>query len=234
MLAAADQAVAAFDDDEAWRWLYAVCVGFLDDHPWSFHHEQTHRPAGRHLRSHPHRPPAPGHQRAGAAGAEEVRLLPNYIPPHRATPDSAPAHRLAMARLAATQTPGLVVDDRELRRDRPSYTIETLIELRRELPATPLCFLMGMDSLCSLNSWHRWRELLDHTHLVVSHRPGWEPDFNDDIAALYRTHGTRDAELLHRRPGRLHLPDGQSPAGGVLHPDPRTAARREQSAIFVA
>lgn len=141
-------------------------------------------------------------------GLKEVRLLPNYIPPHRTTPDSAPAHRLAMARLAATQTPGLVVDDRELRRDRPSYTIETLIELRRELPATPLCFLMGMDSLCSLNSWHRWRELLDHTHLVVSHRPGWEPDFNDDIAAFYRTHGTRDAELLHRRPaGCIYLMD---------------------------
>lgn len=129
----------------------------------------------------------------------EVRLLPNYIPPHRASPDSAPSHRLAMVRLAATQTPALTVDDRELKRDRPSYTIETLIELRRELPDTPLCFLMGMDSLCSLDRWHRWQELLEHAHLVVSHRPGWQPQFNPVISALYQAHGTRDSEQLQRR-----------------------------------
>ncbi|MBL1378742.1 nicotinate-nucleotide adenylyltransferase [Zobellella iuensis] len=141
-------------------------------------------------------------------GLHEVRLLPNYIPPHRAPPDSAPEHRLAMARLAAAHTPGLTVDDRELRRNRPSYTIETLTELRRELPRTPLCFLMGMDSLCSLNRWHRWRELLSQAHLVVSHRPGWEPDFNDEVAELYRTHGTRDAEQLHRAlAGSIYLLD---------------------------
>lgn len=138
----------------------------------------------------------------------EVRLLPNYIPPHRATPDSAPEHRLAMVTLAAAQTPGLTVDDRELRRDRPSYTVETLIELRREYPRVPLCFLMGMDSLCSLDRWHRWQELLDHAHLVVSHRPGWMPDFNPTIKALYQAHGTRDSEQLHRKKaGSIYLID---------------------------
>lgn len=177
-------------------------------------------------------------------GLGEVRLLPNYIPPHRATPDSAPEHRLAMVRLAAAQTPGLTVDDRELRRNRPSYTIDTLTELRRELPHRPLCFLMGMDSLCSLNRWHRWRELLDHAHLVVSYRPGWAADFNDDVAGLYRAHGTRDRELLHRRPGgciylidnpqlevsstqiRQCIKAGNNPQ--YLLPDPVTAYIREK------
>lgn len=141
-------------------------------------------------------------------GLAEVRLLPNHIPPHRATPASAPAHRLAMVRLAAAATPGLTVDARELNRKTPSYTIDTLIELRRELGSRPLCFLMGMDSLCGLNGWHRWRELLDHAHLVVSHRPGWQPAFNPEVEALFHRHGTRDRERLHHQPaGCIHLLD---------------------------
>ncbi|WP_116473728.1 nicotinate-nucleotide adenylyltransferase [Zobellella maritima] len=154
-----------------------------------------------------------GHLRPAIAileqlGLDHIRLLPNYIPPHRATPDSAPRHRLAMVTLAAACTPGLVVDDRELRRNRPSYTIDTLIELRRERPATPLCFLMGMDSLLSLNRWHRWQELLDYAHLVVSHRPGWQPVFNPEVEQLYRQQGTRDIQRLHSQPaGTIYLFD---------------------------
>ncbi|MGB5853820.1 MAG: nicotinate-nucleotide adenylyltransferase [Oceanisphaera sp.] len=147
-----------------------------------------------------------GHLRPAIALLErlnlaEVRLLPNYIPPHKAPPDSAPEHRLAMVQLAADYTPKLVVDARELKRNRPSYTVETLIELRKELPDTPLCFLMGMDSLCSLNRWHRWQELLEYAHLVVSHRPGWQPNFNPTINALYKAHGTTDGGQLQRRLG---------------------------------
>ncbi|WMC09719.1 nicotinate-nucleotide adenylyltransferase [Oceanimonas pelagia] len=141
-------------------------------------------------------------------GLSEVRLLPNHIPPHRATPDSAPRHRLAMTRLAAAATPGLTVDERELKRTTPSYTIDTLIELRTELGTRPLCFIMGMDSLCGLDKWHRWHELLDHAHLVVSHRPGWKPELNDTLAGLYQHHGIQDREALHRTPaGHIFLLD---------------------------
>ncbi|KAL8188383.1 UNVERIFIED_CONTAM: hypothetical protein K2H54_000150 [Gekko kuhli] len=88
------------------------------------------------------------------------------IPPHRASPFCSSEQRLAMVALAAAENPGFVVDERELKRDTPSWTIDTLIELRHELPDTPLCFLMGMDSLLGLPSWHRWQELLDYAHLV--------------------------------------------------------------------
>lgn len=145
-----------------------------------------------------------GHLRPAIALLErlnlsEVRLLPNYIPPHKATPDSSPEHRLAMAQLAAQCTAGLVVDARELKRSRPSYTLDTLKELRLELPTTPLCFLMGMDSLCQLDTWYGWQQLLDYAHLVVSHRPGWQPDFNDTIKTLVKTHATTDASQLSRQ-----------------------------------
>ena len=145
-----------------------------------------------------------GHLRPAIALLEqlslaEVRLLPNYIPPHKATPNSSPAHRLAMVKLAVEHTLGLVADDRELQRNRPSYTLETLIELRAELPDTPLCFLIGMDSLCHLDQWHGWQQLLDYAHLVVSHRPGWQPKFNANIRALLDTHGIQDSSQLHHR-----------------------------------
>ena len=116
------------------------------------------------------------------SGWPRCGCIPNHIPPHRANPFCSSEQRLAMVKLAAAENHHFVVDERELRRDKPSYTIDTLIELRHELPDTPLCFLMGMDSLLSLPSWHRWQELLDHAHLVVSVRPGWQPDYPAEVA----------------------------------------------------
>lgn len=138
----------------------------------------------------------------------EIRLIPNHIPPHRASPFCSSEQRLAMVALAAAENPGFVVDERELERDQPSYTIDTLIELRQALPDTPLCFLMGMDSLLSLPSWHRWQELLDYAHLVVSTRPGWLPDYPAEVAKLVARHQSQDVTDLHRhRHGRIWLAD---------------------------
>lgn len=145
-----------------------------------------------------------------AIGLTEVRLIPNHIPPHRANPFCSSEQRLAMVKLAAAENRGFVVDERELRRDKPSYTIDTLIELRHELPDTPLCFLMGMDSLLGLPGWHRWQALLDYAHLVVSSRPGWQPDYPAEVAQLLARHHTTDASALHRRlAGHIWLADNQ-------------------------
>ena len=127
----------------------------------------------------------------------ELRLLPNHIPPHRPQPVASSAQRLAMAQLAASSLPGFRVDDRELKRSHPSYTIDTLIELRRELPDTPLCFLIGMDSLLGLSRWHRWQELTDYAHLVVSVRPGWQPDFSPEIQQFLARHSCQDPLAVH-------------------------------------
>ncbi|PTT56429.1 nicotinate-nucleotide adenylyltransferase [Aeromonas sp. HMWF014] len=145
-----------------------------------------------------------------AIGLAEIRLIPNHIPPHRANPFCSSEQRLAMVKLAAAENAGFVVDERELKRDKPSWTIDTLIELRHELPDTPLCFLMGMDSLLGLAGWHRWQELLAHAHLVVSVRPGWRPDYPGEVAELLARHHTTDATALRQRlAGHIWLADNQ-------------------------
>ncbi|PWG64103.1 nicotinate-nucleotide adenylyltransferase [Sediminicurvatus halobius] len=106
-------------------------------------------------------------------GLAEVRLVPGRVPPHRATPSRPPALRRALVAAAVDGVPGLVVDDRELQRPGPSYTLDTLRSLRQELgPERPLCFALGSDAFRGLAGWHRWRELIDYAHLVVMTRAG--------------------------------------------------------------
>ncbi|NLY14919.1 MAG: nicotinate-nucleotide adenylyltransferase [Gammaproteobacteria bacterium] len=107
-----------------------------------------------------------------SCGLDEVRLIPGAVPPHRATPQVGAQQRLDMVRLAVEGVPGLSVDDRELRRQGPSWTIDTLLSLRQELPAdTQLYFILGQDAFAGLPKWHRWQEILQHCHLLVLQRP---------------------------------------------------------------
>lgn len=128
-----------------------------------------------------------------------LHLMPNHIPPHRPQPVASSNQRLAMARLAAQEFPNVTVDDRELRRLTPSYTIDTLIELRQELPDTPICFLVGMDSLLGLPNWHRWQELAEYAHLVVAVRPGWQPELCRQLAEFVASHQVDSPLAVHQQ-----------------------------------
>ncbi len=104
---------------------------------------------------------------------DEVRLIPCGIPPHRAPPRASAEQRRAMLSAATQGEPGLRVDDREIIRPGPSYTVDTLASLRAEFPDNPLCLILGLDAFLGLPTWRRWRELLDFAHIAVAHRPGW-------------------------------------------------------------
>ncbi len=105
-------------------------------------------------------------------GLDELRLIPNARPPHRDAPQVSAPDRLAMVEQAVAGVPLLTVDDRELKRDRPSYSIETLESLRAELAVEDQLFLLlGWDAFCGLPTWHRWEELLEHCHILVLQRP---------------------------------------------------------------
>ena len=142
---------------------------------------------------------------------DEVLIVPSGTPPHRGAPAVAAEHRLAMARLAAAGNPRLKVDDRELRRPGPGYTIDTLAELRAELGAgRPLILLIGADAFLEFATWHRWHEIFGLAHIAVAHRPGspverWRERMPQPLA---RECSTR----LMQQPLATHL----SPAGGIV------------------
>ena len=119
---------------------------------------------------------------------QEVRLIPCKQPVYTSQKNDTQANsqaRLAMLRLAIADTPGLTVDERELQRETPSYTIDTLLSLRAALPQTPLCFIMGSDTLATLDTWHRWQEILDIAHLIVISRPQVTFSDNGSIGPSY-------------------------------------------------
>lgn len=134
-------------------------------------------------------------------GLSEMRLIPNANPPHRIQPEATAKHRLAMLKLALEDEPGLVADDRELRREGLSYTLDTLAEIRAEIGAeTPLCLCIGMDSLVNLNQWHRWRELTDLAHIVAAARPGWHLPQGGEVLEFIHAHRVTDKEQLQGQP----------------------------------
>ena len=141
-----------------------------------------------------------------ALGIPEVRLMPAGDPPHRAAPGASAAHRLAMLRLAIERRPGLVIDDRELRRQGKSYTVLTLEELRVESERRPIVLILGADAFRGLPTWHRWRELLALAHIAVAARPRdpFDAALPDALVPLWRDRrAADDAELLASPAGRI-------------------------------
>lgn len=108
------------------------------------------------------------------ANLRQIRFIPTGTPPHRGTPKASAQHRSAMVRLAITSQSAFVLDEREVDRTVPCYTVDTLRELRAELgTAQPLCLLMGGDAFLQLHTWHEWEQLFDLAHIVVGYRPGF-------------------------------------------------------------
>lgn len=137
---------------------------------------------------------------------DEVRLIPGAVPPHRATPQVGAQQRLDMVRLAVEDVPRLSVDDRELRRQGPSWTIDTLLSLRAELAADDrLYFILGEDAFAGLNRWRRWQEILQHCHLLVLQRPQMPVELPDAVQALLAECGVADVTAMQQSAGQIAL-----------------------------
>jgi nicotinate-nucleotide adenylyltransferase len=136
----------------------------------------------------------------------EVRFLPAGIPPHRDAPHADAPTRLAMVRAAIEGEPRFIVDDRELRREGPSYSVDTLLDLRAEHPHRSLCLMVGMDAFLGLPQWHQWRRILQLAHIVVAHRPGWRAPDMGALGELLVDRGTGRVRDLHEsRAGRIFI-----------------------------
>jgi nicotinate-nucleotide adenylyltransferase len=147
-----------------------------------------------------------GHLRVAWEAAEaldaEVRLMPAHVPPHRAQPLASASDRVAMLRLALAGQSRLALDQRELSRPGPSYTVETLRDLRREIgPERPLLLLVGADAYAGLPTWHDWLALYALAHVVVLTRPGHPVEWTGVLALETRARRADGAAILREAPG---------------------------------
>lgn len=123
-------------------------------------------------------PPHIGHLVAAVSvgetlGLDEVWLVPNGEPwQKRDRPVTPAVVRLALARAAAAGVPGIAVSDVEVRRPGPSFTIDTVHQLRAEDPDRDLVVIMGRDSAAGLPTWERHEELLAAVDVAVVERAG--------------------------------------------------------------
>ena len=114
----------------------------------------------------------PALELAEAYALEVLYLVPAHRPAHRGPTGASSAARIAMLERAVADVPRLAVDAREARRAGPSYTVDTLAELRAERPRATLLFFLGRDAFAGFERWHRPDDILALANLVVVERPG--------------------------------------------------------------
>ena len=136
-----------------------------------------------------------------------IRLMPAADPPHRPPPGASAVHRAAMLDAAVNGEPGLQVDRRELSRDTPSYSVDTLRDIRAQWGAgAPVALLIGADSLAALPQWKDWRTLFDLAHFVIAARPGAARDgrLPEPLPSFLQERWTDSvADLTSRPAGRV-------------------------------
>lgn len=160
----------------------------------------------------------------------QVTIMPNNVPPHRPQPEACSEQRKKMVELAIKGHPLFRLDARELQRETPSYTVETLEQVRTECGARqPLAFIIGQDSLLSLQRWYRWESLLDLCHLLVCQRPGYPIVMESEAQQQFlKNHSTTSVEALHSSPaGKIFL--AQTPMYDISATTIRQRLKNNQS-----
>ena len=133
-------------------------------------------------------PPHMAHLAIAKAALDQLELnlllvIPTGQAWHRSGVTSDAAHRLAMAHLAFADLGQVQIDDTEIRRPGPSYTVDTLLELCQRHTGADWFLVLGADQAQKLSNWQRWQELIALASLCVAGRDGQIPPANEDIAA---------------------------------------------------
>jgi nicotinate-nucleotide adenylyltransferase len=98
---------------------------------------------------------------------EQIRFIPCKVPVHKKTPGVSAEHRVAMLKLAIQSQKNFIIDEREVKRKTPSYMIETLSNLRDEMPKQQFGLILGSTELILLTKWRRWQDILKIAQLIV-------------------------------------------------------------------
>lgn len=179
-------------------------------------------------------PPHIAHVALARTAIEQLRLDVLFVIPtgeawHKSRSLTPAAHRLEMAHLAFADLDNAVVDPRETLRSGPSYTADTLLELRTEFPESQLFLVLGEDQAQALGSWHRINEIPEIATICVAERAdftGAESIFN---ALSFGIPGLRRLEMPPMEVSstyiRLRLAHGQADAPLVFDPVARYIAQ---------
>lgn len=151
---------------------------------------------------------AVAHEAADHFQLSQVLLIPNAIPPHKQRQTSANyTHRLAMASLAAQADPRFVASRLEEGQAK-SYSILTIERVRRERPGAEIYFLIGADAFSEIETWFRWRDVLEQVEFIVLSRPG----YTYDVPAGARVHRLETLQLdVSSTAIRKRLANGEAP-----------------------
>lgn len=122
---------------------------------------------------------------------DQLRVVPTGQAWHKSRVLSPAPQRLAMAQLAFADLPGVVVDPREIQRPGPSYTVDTLRELKADWPYAEFYLILGEDQALALPEWHAWQEVLQLAIICVAARAcstGATPEFliNSGLESRFR------------------------------------------------
>ena len=168
-------------------------------------------------------------------GFDHVALVPCKIPVHREQPIAGAEQRLAMLQLAVADNPALAINDIELNRDLPSYTFNTLTELRRIDNETRFCCLLGVDAFLEFTQWYRWRQILELAHLLVIKRPGYQVESNEEMERLLQRHYLDNVQQLRQTPvGGIVIVELNAPDISATHIRQRLASGADVSNLVPA
>ena len=99
-----------------------------------------------------------------------VHFIPCNLPATKDLPIASAAHRLKMLKIALEDKKIFVANAIEIKRGGISYMIDTLHELQKKFPSTPLCLILGEDAFLQLPTWKKWQELQNYCHFIVLKR----------------------------------------------------------------
>ena len=140
---------------------------------------------------------------ATALGLDEMLLMPAGQPPLRPPPAATAADRRALLELAIETVPSLRLDARELERPGPSYTYDSLVELRGQEEGAELVLCIGSDAFAHFTSWHRWREIIGLARLAIMPRPQAPRPSAADLAPELAAAWVQPHQLFDGERGRL-------------------------------
>jgi nicotinate-nucleotide adenylyltransferase len=134
-----------------------------------------------------------GHLRAAenareVLGLSRVLLVPCRVPPHRSQAESSACDRFAMVALATAAHPAFVASDCELRREGPSFTVDTVDQLRADHPDAELVVIVGSDTFPEMPTWKDPERLFSLCSVAVARRPGGPPNPSLETGPARITH----------------------------------------------